>query len=75
MIFDPIEDYLPGVMVHQYSALKSSILDCLKGKDTIKDKREGLKDKFHKNCDFNSTSRLLDIIFSDELTAPQSDIL
>ena len=63
MIFDPIEEYLPGEIVHHYSDLKNSIRKCVAGEDDLKEKRQMLKKEFHKHWDFQSTKRLMSVVF------------
>ena len=63
VIFDPLEDWLPGKIVDNYDDLKKSIRDCVSGGDPMKEKREGLKKKFHEHTDFKSTERLLSHVF------------
>ena len=62
VVFDPIENYLPGVITSDYEGLISAIGDCVEGKDTSQKKRHALKKKFHKHSDFKSTKRLLDAV-------------
>ena len=52
VVFEPIEDYLPGVIVNDYTGLTSALSDCCKGEDVAFDKREGLRKSFHKYDDF-----------------------
>lgn len=64
VIFDPLEDWLPGEIVDNYDDLKESIVDCVRGGDRCKHKREALKGKFHQHVDFKSTERLLNHVFN-----------
>ena len=62
VVFDPIEDYLPGEIVDNYDDLTRAISTCIAGGDPAKEKRESLKKQFHKYTDFNATQRLLDVV-------------
>ena len=62
VVFDPIEDYLPGEIVDSYDELTRAISTCIAGGDPAKEKRESLKEQFHQYSDFNSTERLLDVV-------------
>ena len=66
VIFNPIEEYLPGEIVHQYANLKNSILKCIAGEDPVKEKRQRLKREFHEHWDFQSTTRLMSVVFGSE---------
>ena len=63
VVFDPIEDYLPGEIVDNYDDLIRAISTCIADGDPAKEKRESLKKQFHQYTDFNSTQRLLDLVF------------
>jgi CDP-glycerol glycerophosphotransferase len=62
VVFDPIEDYLPGEIVDNYDDLTRAISTCIAGGDPAKEKRESLKKQFHQDTDFNATQRLLDVV-------------
>jgi len=64
VIFDPLEDWLPGEIVDNYDDLKESIADCVRGGDRCGSKREALKKQFHQHVDFKSTERLLGHVFN-----------
>ena len=63
VVFDPIEDYLPGEIVDNYDDLIRAISTCIADGDPAKEKRESLKKQFHQYTDFNATQSLLDVVF------------
>jgi len=65
LIFDPIEDWLPGEIVRNYDDLLTSIKSCISGEDKERGKRDALKAKFHSHQDFGATERLLSHVFGD----------
>ena len=65
LIFEPIEDWLPGVMVKNYDDLADNISQCLDGQDPSREKRHKLKKRFHAFEDFSSTKRVLSAVFGD----------
>lgn len=62
MVFEPIEDWLPGEIVHGYEGLKEAISSCVAGGDRSQEKRRMLCEQFHSNQDGRSTERLLEIL-------------
>jgi len=62
LLFDPIEDWLPGEIVGDFNGLTRAIESCVKGEDVQQVKREALKKKFHQFTDFKSTQRLLSVL-------------
>lgn len=62
VIFDPIEDYLPGEIVHHYEELLSAIKSCVSGGDPQKKKRQSLNKTFNKYNDFDATQRLINTV-------------
>lgn len=65
MIFNPIEDYLPGEIVGTYEELIRAIQSCIDSNDVVKEKRERLKSEFHTHDDFKSTERVLSAVFGN----------
>ena len=63
LLFDPIEDWLPGEMVMTYEALEMALRRCIDGEDFVRTKRQQLRDKCHAHLDFDSTKRLLEHVF------------
>ena len=65
LIFEPIEDWLPGAMVSNYDDLIGKISQCLDGQDPSREKRHRLKKRCHAFEDFSSTERVLYEVFGD----------
>lgn len=63
VVFDPLEDWLPSEIIHSYEHLKVEILNCCNGEDRNRDKRHYLTDKFHRDKDFKSTERVLELVW------------
>ncbi len=66
LLFEPIEEYLPGVIVDNYDDLINEISNCLAGVDRAADKRNALMEDFHKYDDFSSKKRVIDVLFKEE---------
>ena len=63
VVFDSIEDWLPGEFVKGVDSLKEEITRCCNGIDTYKEKRHRLTEMFHKDRDFKSTERVLGLVW------------
>jgi len=66
MIFNPIEDWLPGVIVKNYKGLLLALQDCIDEKDVAREKRQSLKGKFHDSNQFDSTQRMISLVFGNK---------
>ncbi|WP_377136828.1 CDP-glycerol glycerophosphotransferase family protein [Rubritalea spongiae] len=60
MVFEPIEDWLPGEIVHGYEGLREAISSCVAGEDSSQEKRRKLCKQFHSYQDGRSTERVLE---------------
>jgi len=66
LLFDPIEDYLPGEIVGDYEGLTRAIGRCVVGEDVESKKRRALTQEFHEHLDFESTRRLMSVLFAGD---------
>ena len=61
LMTEPFDAWAPGESVHEYSTLKTAILNTLFNEDTYKEKRNQMRQIMHKYNDAQSTRRVLDI--------------
>jgi CDP-glycerol glycerophosphotransferase (TagB/SpsB family) len=65
VMFDPLEDWLPADITHDYDELILSLERILKEEDISYSKRKRLLTHFHTHVDFKSTDKLMNIIFKE----------
>ena len=67
LIFTPLEEYLPGPILHEFDELFDYFDNCDYYNEKWKGKREELTDFFHKYRDGNSCKRIVDFIWGEDL--------
>lgn len=60
--YDPITAFTPGAIVSNWLEMKEELNNLIKGNDFYQEKRHYLTEIFHKNNDFDSNTRILEII-------------
>ncbi len=61
-IFDPIQEWLPGKEIFTFEDFCEFIIEVSHGKDSMKEKREGLMKKMHKYHDGNNCERIIEAL-------------